>query len=309
MSHIHHASRYFALGLILALISGLLMTGWAQAAQAAREDRPDSTLGRDRAAPAQGARDDRPIAGPIRDRPAPAQGVRDDRPIAGPVRDRPAPAQGVRDDRPIAGPVRDRPAPAQALRADGPVRITGQNEFRDTRYQHDRVYPVRGHVVRSLPRNHRVVVHGGARYYFSGGAWYRPYGPRFSIVAPPFGLFVPFLPPYYATVWVGARPYYYANEIYYAHRGDGYVVVEPPASDVSQAPPPADQLFIYPRHNQSEPQQATDRYECHSWAVNQTGFDPTRLPGDASQTQMGEKRADYQRAMSACLDGRGYTVK
>lgn len=289
MSHIHHASRYVALGLILALISGWLITGWAQAAQAAREDRPDSAMGRDRAAPSQGAREERP--GSMReDRPGPAQAER---------------PGSMRQDRPGPGH-NERPA---ALRADGPVRITGRNEFRDTRYQHDRVYPVRGHVVRSLPHNHRVVVHGGARYYFSGGAWYRPYGPRFTIVAPPFGLFVPFLPPYYATVWVGGRPYYYANEIYYAHRGDGYVVVEPPTSDVSQAPPPADQLFIYPRHNQSEPQQATDRYECHSWAVSQTGFDPTRFQGDASQAQTGEKRADYQRAMSACLDGRGYTVK
>ena len=289
MSHIHHASRYFALGLILALISGLLLTGWAQAAQAAREDRPDNTLGRDRAAPAQGAREERP--GSMReDRPGPAH------------TERPG---SMRQDRP--GPVRnERPA---ALRADGPVRITGQNEFRDTRYQHDRVYPARGHVVRSLPRNHRVVVHGGARYYFSGGAWYRPQGPRFAIVAPPFGLFVPFLPPYYATVWVGGRPYYYANEIYYAHRGDGYVIVEPPTSDVSQAPPPADQLFVYPRQNQSEQLQAKDRFECHSWAVSQTGFDPTRLPGDPQEVQRGEKRADYQRAMSACLDGRGYTVR
>lgn len=282
MSQIHHASRYFALGLILALISALLMTGWAQAAQAVREDRPDNAPGRDRQAPAQGAREERP--GPIRiDRPDVA---REERPGA------------IRQDRPAA-----------VHRADGPVRITGQNEFRDTRYQHDRVYPARGHVVRSLPRNHRVVVHSGARYYFSGGAWYRPYGPRFTIVAPPIGLFVSFLPPFYSTVWVSGRPYYYANEIYYANRGDGYVVIEPPREPVSQAPPPADQLFIYPRQNQSEPQQATDRYECHSWAVSQTGFDPTRLSGDTSATQRGENHANYQRAMSACLDGRGYTVR
>jgi hypothetical protein len=120
---------------------------------------------------------------------------------------------------------------------------------------------------------------------------------------------VPFLPPYYATVWVAGRPYYYANEVYYVHKGDGYVVVEPPKDEVSQAPPPAEQLFIYPRQNQSKQQQATDRYECHSWAVSQTGFDPTRTPGGVPEDQKGQKRADYQRAMSACLDGRGYTVK
>ena len=138
---------------------------------------------------------------------------------------------------------------------------------------------------------------------------YRPAGAGFRHRCAPVGLFLPFLPPYYATVWVGGRPYYYANEIYYAHRGDGYVVVEPPQGDVSQAPPPADQLFIYPRQNQSEEQQTEDRYECHRWAVSQTGFDPTQSSGAVPADQSGQKRADYQRAMSACLDGRGYTVK
>jgi hypothetical protein len=180
-------------------------------------------------------------------------------------------------------------------------------EFHDSRYQHDRSYPVRGGHIVALPRDHRVVVHNGSRFYFSGGVWYRPLGPDFVVVAPPIGLFVSYLPPYYATIWVGGVPYYYANEIYYAHRGNGYVVVEPPKEEVSQAPPPAEQMFIYPRQGQGEAQQAMDRYECHRWAVSQTSFDPTQ-PVTVSD-QKGEKRADYQRAMSACLDGRGYTVK
>jgi len=184
-----------------------------------------------------------------------------------------------------------------------------QREYRDSRYQHDRSYPVRAQVIRTVPRDHRTVVHGGARFYFSGGAWYRPQGPNFVIVAPPVGLFLSFLPPYYATIWVRGVPYYYANEVYYTHRGSGYVVVEPPKEEVSQAPPPVEQMFIYPRLGQSEQQQADDRYACHRWAVDQTGFDPTQPPGSASANQRIEKRADYQRAMGACLDGRGYTVK
>ena len=184
-----------------------------------------------------------------------------------------------------------------------------KGEFRDSRHRHDRTYPSRGHVIGALPRDHRVVVHGRSRYYFSGGVWYRPQGPRFAVVAPPFGLFVPFLPPYYATIWVGGIPYYYANEIYYAHRGNGYVVVEPPQTEVSEMPPPADQMFIYPRLGQSSQQQADDRYECHRWAVSQTGFDPIQQPGGMPEGQKAEKRVDYHRALSACLDGRGYTVK
>ena len=194
----------------------------------------------------------------------------------------------------------------RAAHADN--RGSRQREFRDSRYNHDRHYPTRGQAVRELPRDRRVVVHGGARYYFFRGVWYRPQGPRFAIIMPPVGLFVPFLPPYYATIWLLGVPYYYANEVYYAHRGDGYVVVEPPKGEVSQAPPPADRMFIYPRQGQSERQQADDRYECHRWAVSQTGYDPTHPPG-APEIQTSQKRADYQRAMGACLDGRGYTVK
>ena len=134
-------------------------------------------------------------------------------------------------------------------------------------------------------------------------------------------------------------------------------------------------MFIYPGKGQDQAQQDKDRYECHSWAVQQTGFDPSKpqsanshsaqqrppspppvLQGAARGAALGavggaitgnagkgaaagaamggvvggfrrrdEKmrqadiRADaeaasspgrpaYMRAMSACLQGRGYTV-
>jgi hypothetical protein len=34
-------------------------------------------------------------------------------------------------------------------------------------------------------------------------------------------------------------------------------------------------IFIYPKKGQSAEQQSKDRFECHSWAVQQTGFDPS----------------------------------
>ncbi len=34
-------------------------------------------------------------------------------------------------------------------------------------------------------------------------------------------------------------------------------------------------LIIYPSKGQSQKQLSRDRYECHTWAVQQTGFDPT----------------------------------
>ena len=191
-----------------------------------------------------------------------------------------------------------------ALAAD---RRERPRDFNDSRYHHDRTYPAPGREVRVLPRDRREVVFRGSRYYFSGGVWYRPHGSLFTVVVPPIDLFLPFLPPYYTTIWVRGVPYYYANDVYYAHRGSGYVVVAPPKEEVSEAPPPAEQLFVYPRLGQGEKQQADDRYACHRWAVDQTGFDPTMPPGGPQSRP--EKRADYQRALSACLDGRGYTVK
>jgi hypothetical protein len=134
-------------------------------------------------------------------------------------------------------------------------------------------------------------------------------------------------------------------------------------------------MFIYPAKGQNQALQDKDRYECHSWAVQQTGFDPSRpqaansqppqqyrpsqphilkgagrgaalgavggaITGDAGKgaaagaamggivggfrrrdekMRQADMRADaaaapnpgrsaYMRAMSACLQGRGYTV-
>lgn len=190
----------------------------------------------------------------------------------------------------------------------------GHREFIDSRHGHDHAYLVRGQYAERLPSGYREVIHGRSRYYFNGGIWYRPYGGRFVVIAPPFGLIVPFLPSYYTTIWIGGIPYYYANDVYYTQAAGGYIVVEPPKGEVSPAASQGDQtsvsqVFIYPREGQSEKKQADDRYECHRWAVSQTGYDPTNQPVNLSETQRIQKRADYQRASAACLDGRGYTVK
>ncbi|PKN52780.1 MAG: hypothetical protein CVU55_06040 [Deltaproteobacteria bacterium HGW-Deltaproteobacteria-13] len=187
------------------------------------------------------------------------------------------------------------------------------NNFIDSRYQHNRSYPAHGESFRSLPRDYRMVRHGHSRYYTYNGVWYRPYGGQYVVIAPPFGLFVPFLPLFYTTIWLHGIPYYYANDTYYTQAEGGYVVVEPPQEDVSENPPPTDdsmenKLFIYPRKGQSEEKQANDRYECHKWSVTQTNYDPTNISGIPAD-QITQKRIDYRRAMTACLDARGYTAK
>jgi hypothetical protein len=44
----------------------------------------------------------------------------------------------------------------------------------------------------------------------------------------------------------------------------------------------AQDIYMYPAKGQSQEQQERDRYECHSWAVKQTGFDPSRPQTAAS---------------------------
>jgi hypothetical protein len=187
----------------------------------------------------------------------------------------------------------------------------GRGEL-DSRYFHNRYYPPRGMTVDSIPHNHVVVPYRDTRYYFHGGVWYRPSGPRFVVVAPPIGLSISLLPPYYTTLWVGGAPYYYADGVYYAWRpaDRSYVVVDPPRdADVVALPPEPEQLFIYPRQGQNEQQQAKDRYECHRWAVDQTDFDPTQAGGGVPPSETAGKRADYQRATKACLEARGYSAR
>jgi hypothetical protein len=182
----------------------------------------------------------------------------------------------------------------------------------DNRYRHDHYYPPRGYAVPILPSGHRVIPYRGQNYYYHGGVWYRPSGSRFVVILPPVGLVVPFLPSFYTTIWYGGLPYYYAGGVYYVWRPEfsSYTVAAPPPeSEVNVPSATSDQMFIYPKRGQSEQQQATDRYECHSWASNQTGFDPTKPLGGQSESQLSSKRADYQRAMKACLEARGYSVQ
>jgi hypothetical protein len=191
----------------------------------------------------------------------------------------------------------------------------------DQRYGHNHYYPPRGYAVGALPRGYVTVGYRGAPYYYNQGIWYRRGGAGYVVVRPAVGLFVPGLPGFYTTLWWGGVPYYYADDVYYRYyAGRGYQVVDPPAGDPSTTQPagaaggaaPASQqadLFIYPKNGQSEEQQSKDRYECHSWATSQSGFDPTQSLGGVDESQAAAKRADYQRAQTACLEARGYSVK
>ncbi len=57
-------------------------------------------------------------------------------------------------------------------------------------------------------------------------------------------------------------------------------VTPPPRTYAVPAPPPQ-RVFVYPAHGQSPDQTERDRYECHLWAVQQTGVDPSRADASA----------------------------
>ena len=199
----------------------------------------------------------------------------------------------------------------------------------DNRYSHNHYYTTHGVEVATVPGRPYVVAHGGAHYYYTGGVWYAPRGPRYVVIAPPVGVFVPVLPPFYTTVWFGGVPYYYSNQTYYVYGGpQGYEVVQPPGDPDSAvqgpqgpaypgAPPPApgdahpegEDIYVYPQHGQSLDQQANDRYDCHKWASSQTGFDPTQAGGGVAPDQTVARGEEYRRAIRACLEGRGYSVR
>ncbi|MCX5841958.1 MAG: hypothetical protein NTY16_11030 [Deltaproteobacteria bacterium] len=108
-------------------------------------------------------------------------------------------------------------------------------------------------------------------------------------------------------------PYYYAP-YYSPYYAPPMVIIreQPPVyfqPAPSVTPSSTERIFVYPRQGQSEELQAKDRYECHRWAVSQTHYDPTQPASGMTEAQLNQMRADYQRAMGACLDGRGYTMK
>lgn len=173
-------------------------------------------------------------------------------------------------------------------------------------YSHRPGYVRPPRYVSSLPYGYHSHYWNGSPYYYHTGLWYRPYGSTYMVVSAPYGLFVNTLP-YYSSFWYGSTRYYVSDGAYYTYEPvrRGYVVAPSPYGDdqAGEGGSVDDELYVYPAQGQSEQQQADDRYECHRWAVDQTQYDPVESSYDAGL------RADYTRAITACLTGRGYTVR
>ncbi len=62
-------------------------------------------------------------------------------------------------------------------------------------------------------------------------------------------------------------------------------------------------MYVYPAAGQSAAQTSEDRYQCHVWAADQSGYDPTLGAGKRDDAE------GYTRAFTACMQGRNYVVK
>ena len=163
--------------------------------------------------------------------------------------------------------------------------------------------------------------------YWTGGMWVG--GDWDGTYWPPvdydwdYPWYLPAVPFGAMTIWFGNVPYYYVNRVYYlwSPSYDGYVVADPPpvasraptsASAVS-SPAEAGQgrgvlgLRVIPLKGQSKQQTANDQYACNEWAVSQSGFNPISPAQDAHASS--SSRNDYRRALTACLNARGYSVR
>ena len=161
-----------------------------------------------------------------------------------------------------------------------------------------------GHVIDRFPDRDYRVPYGGRDYFYSGGYWYRPQGPRYVVVQPPRGIRIQYLPDYAREVWIGGSLLFLAAGSYYAYQEStqDYVVVEPPGQPLATGN--SYDVEAYPANGQTPEQVNQDGYDCYRWAVEQSGFDP-RV--DTYQPDPTVVQA-YRQAQGGCLGSRGYRV-
>jgi hypothetical protein len=182
--------------------------------------------------------------------------------------------------------------------------------YRPARNSYVVVRPPIGIIVPFLPPFYTRVWVGPYPYYYANDVYYVSSPQGYTVVQQPQGT-IAMAPPRGIPV----PPDNAVTELGPVNNGVQQMVVPTVgAASPTTTPPPApstptptvaqgggNQLFIYPRQGQNIDQQNRDRRECNSWAVSQTGRDPANSGGQMDP--------DYQRALGACLDGRGYTVK
>lgn len=145
--------------------------------------------------------------------------------------------------------------------------------------------------------------HGGGWHGSSAGWWVGgalALGAAGAIIAANSGPAVVYTAPVYA-----APPVYYGAPVYAAPvYAAPPVVYTPPPPAYAPPPAPTGNMIAYPARGQTQAQQTRDRGECRGWAMNQSGYDPAH----PNEWTTGVMVDTYNRAMSACMTGRGYSV-
>ncbi|RAU50684.1 glycine zipper family protein [Pseudomonas sp. RIT412] len=171
-----------------------------------------------------------------------------------------------------------------------------------------------GYEIDRIPGGYSRVPYRGNDYFYSGGYWYRPQGPRYVVVEPPRGVRVRYLPDYAQQVWLGSALFFLAAGTYYSYEQSTqeYVVAEPPqgVEPVYSPEQPVQQgspyeVLAYPANGQGEQQIAQDRYDCYQYAIQQSNFDPSTATYQPAPEVVGL----FRQAMAGCYAGRGYSVQ
>jgi hypothetical protein len=180
--------------------------------------------------------------------------------------------------------------------------------YRPVNHAYVVVRPPFGIIVPVLPPFYTRVWVGPYPYYYANDVYYVRSPQGYAVVDQPPGTIAMAPPPGMAV-----PPDDAVTELGPVYNGVQQNAPMPPVSAAPPLPPQpvappvtvaqggGNQLFIYPRQGQNADQQNRDRGECNKWAASQTGQDPANAGGQVDP--------DYQRALGACLDGRGYTVK
>lgn len=160
-------------------------------------------------------------------------------------------------------------------------------------------------------------------YFYRDGRYYSNRSGRYISVSAPIGARVSFLPNSAISIVYGNSRYFRVGLTWYLGRSNYYEVIERPPVIVEQQvlveqpqypdtyeeniqPGYEEQrpnLVIYPASGQSENQQDKDNYECYRWSKNESNYDPTEPYQDLNNKDL------YVRAMTACMESRGYTVR
>ena len=179
-----------------------------------------------------------------------------------------------------------------------------RDDRRDDRARHYWKYRL-GVRLLSLPARHRRLVIGPTVYFYVDGVYFIQQSGVYIVAAAPIGARIAILPYGFRSMYIGPRRFFRVNSTYYRYvvATNDYVVVAPPADVASAATSESLDPVIYPAAGQSEEQLDQDRYECHRWGLEQSGFDPS-IANAAGQD--GSDR--YYRSLKACLMGRDYTV-